>query len=81
MNSRQSGLFSFFFLFSLCSTSTFSSWLPENMIDPVDGKFDASNYLASAKVFLSVPIIITEPAVGLGVAASYFHAPKELDPE
>jgi len=44
---------------------------------------DASDYLASARGFLPVPIIITEPAVGfgLGLAAVYFHTPKELDRE
>ena len=44
---------------------------------------DASDYLASARGFLPIPIIITEPAVGygLGVAVAYFHKPKEMDHE
>ena len=60
-----------------------SSWFTENLIDPQDGMLDASDYLASARGFLPVPIIITEPAVGygLGLAVAYFHAPKELDKE
>jgi len=42
---------------------------------------DMSNYLASARGFLPVPIIITEPAVGfgLGAAVAYFHKPQALD--
>ena len=53
------------------------------MIDPEDGKFDISDYLASARGFLPIPIIITEPAVGfgLGAAVAYFHEPRELDRE
>ena len=44
--------------------------------DPVDGKFDASTYLAeNAFGFLPVPVIITEPAVdyGLGMMGLFFH--------
>lgn len=53
----------------------------ETLIDPEDGKLDASNYLASAKGFLPIPIIITEPAVGYGAGGviTYFHKPKEID--
>ncbi len=60
-----------------------AGWLPDYLFDEQDGQFDVSDYLASAKGFLPVPIIITEPAVGfgLGAAVAYFHAPKELDPE
>ena len=60
-----------------------SDWINANLIDAQDGKLDASDYLASARGFLPIPIIITEPAVGfgLGIAVAYFHAPKELDPE
>lgn len=36
------------------------------MVDPEDGKFDVSAFLASAKGFLPIPVIITEPAVGYG---------------
>ena len=59
-----------------------SDWIDGNLIDDLDGKLDASDYLASAQGFLPVPIIITEPAVGYGVGAAvaYFHPPKKLDP-
>jgi len=58
-------------------------WIDNNLIDPQDGKMDISDYLASAQGFLPVPIIITEPAVGvgLGAAVAYFHKPNELDAE
>lgn len=64
-------------------SAALSNWFTENLIDPEDGMLDASDYLASARGFLPVPIIITEPAVGygLGVAVAYFHAPKEIDQE
>ena len=74
-------------VFLLCGfwpSITFSGlvdWFDENLIDPEDGKFDASSYLKSARGFLPAPIIITEPAVGfgLGAAVAYFHPPRELD--
>jgi hypothetical protein len=67
----------------LLSASAWADWLPDNLVDPTDGKLDASDYLASAKGFLPVPIIITEPAIGygMGLAVAYFHVPKELDRE
>ena len=60
-----------------------SDWFNDTLIDPEDGMLDASDYLASAKGFLPIPIIITEPAVGygLGLAVAYFHSAKELDPD
>jgi hypothetical protein len=68
-------------LVALFAPSVQASWFAENMIDPDDGKMDMSSYLASARGFLPVPIIITEPAVGfgLGAAVAYFHKPQELD--
>ena len=36
------------------------------MFDPVDGQLDVSEFLASARGFLPIPIIVTEPAVGFG---------------
>ena len=65
------------------SPGALSGWFTENLIDPQDGMLDASDYLASARGFLPIPIIITEPAVGygLGLAVAYFHAPKKLDKE
>jgi hypothetical protein len=50
--------------------------LGSQFYDPLDGKFDASNYLSeNAAGFLPVPIIITEPAVdgGLGMMGIIFH--------
>lgn len=60
-----------------------SDWIENNLIDSQDGKLDASDYLASTKGVLPVPIIITEPAVGfgLGLALAYFHPSNDLDPE
>jgi len=70
-------------MLGLWSSCAQAGWFRDNVIDPEDGMLDMSDYLASARGFLPVPIIITEPAVGygLGVAVAYFHAPKELDPE
>ena len=47
----------------------------EMMTDPEDGKFDVSAWLATAKGFLPVPIIITEPAIGYGggLVLLFFH--------
>jgi len=55
--------------------TTASAGVFDNFKDPEDGKFDTSEWLASAHGFLPVPIIITEPAVGfgLGLAAAFFH--------
>jgi hypothetical protein len=54
-----------------------AGWFADNLVDPMDGKMDASKYLAEKKGVLPVPIIITEPAVGygLGVAAVFLHDP------
>ena len=47
----------------------------ERFIDPEDGQFDTSEWLATRTGFLPVPILITEPAVGYGggVALAFFH--------
>ncbi|PKF60252.1 glyceraldehyde-3-phosphate dehydrogenase [Psychromonas sp. psych-6C06] len=48
--------------------------------DPVDGKFDLGNHLAeNAYGFLPIPILITEPSVGLGVgvAGVFLHESEE----
>ena len=44
----------------------FSRKATARMFDPVDGQLDVSEFLASARGFLPVPIIVTEPAVGYG---------------
>jgi hypothetical protein len=83
MKPKQNRLFATLTIIGLWSPIAWCGWLPEILVDPEDGQLDASAYLASAKGFLPIPIIITEPAVGfgLGAAVAYFHAPKELDPE
>jgi len=45
--------------------------------DPEDGMFDVSHYLAEKKGFFPVPVIITEPAVGVGAGAAlvFLHDP------
>ena len=53
---------------------------PGGFTDPLDGKFDASEYLMeNAFGFLPVPVIITEPAVdgGLGITGLFFNENKE----
>ncbi|OBT13453.1 glyceraldehyde-3-phosphate dehydrogenase [Vibrio sp. UCD-FRSSP16_10] len=48
--------------------------------DPLDGKFDAGEYLAeNAYGFLPMPIIITEPAVGYGagIVGMFLHESDE----
>lgn len=66
---------------AVAHSGSLSEWFRDNMIDEQDGKVDMSDYLASARGFFPVPIIITEPAVGVGIGAAvaYFHRPKEID--
>lgn len=49
----------------------------DDFIDPQDGMFDVSHWLAERKGFFPVPIIITEPAVGFGLGAGllFLHDP------
>ena len=57
-----------------------ASWW-SNFRDPKDGALDMSRWLLQHNGALLVPIIITEPAVGNGggLAAVFFHAPKQSD--
>ena len=53
-----------------------ASFMEDYMTDPDDGMFDASQYLSEVPMgFLPVPAIITEPAVGNGLALMgvFFH--------
>lgn len=68
---------------AMCLSAAFPAHggLPEEFIDPVDGKLDASRYLAeNAYGFLPVPVIITDPAVdgGFGMAGVFFHESDEM---
>jgi hypothetical protein len=44
----------------------FSRMATQRMFDPVDGQLDIGDFLASARGFLPIPVIVTEPAVGYG---------------
>ena len=39
-------------------------------MDPEDGQLDLSDFLANARGFLPIPIVITEPAIGYGAGAA-----------
>jgi hypothetical protein len=64
------------FLLDICSYATAASMMDE-FIDPQDGMFDVSHWLAERKGFFPIPIIITEPAVGFGLGAGllFLHDP------
>lgn len=67
-------------LLCLPATSVQASFIDDYMIDEEDGMFDVSRYLSTVPAgFLIVPSIITEPAVGYGVAAMgiFFHETDE----
>lgn len=61
----------------IISNPVYSASMMDGFIDPEDGMFDLSHYLAEKKGFLPIPIIITEPAVGFGagVALVFLHDP------
>ena len=61
----------------LASSNAISSSLMDNFKDPQDGMFDTSHWLAERKGFFPIPIIITEPAVGVGAGAAllFLHDP------
>ncbi|MBT8439403.1 MAG: BamA/TamA family outer membrane protein [Gammaproteobacteria bacterium] len=64
-----------FLLTTLARTSVAS--MMDDLIDPQDGMFDVSHWLAERKGFFPIPIIITEPAVGVGLGAGllFLHDP------
>ena len=64
-------------LLALVSNSVSADSLMDGFIDPQDGKFDVSHYLAEKKGFFPIPIIVTEPAVGYGAGAAlvFLHDP------
>lgn len=66
-----------FFPFAISANASMFS---EQFFDPLDGNFDASQYLTeNAYGFLPVPVVITEPAVegGLGLMGLFFHEDEE----
>ena len=51
-------------------------------VDPADGTLDLSEFLATARGFLPVPILVTEPAVGYGGGgAAMFLRPRRDEGE
>ena len=64
------------FLFMISGAALSASMMDE-FIDPEDGMFDVSHWLAERKGFFPIPIIITEPAVGFGLGAAlvFLHDP------
>ncbi|WP_440874340.1 BamA/TamA family outer membrane protein [Thalassotalea sp. PLHSN55] len=63
-------------LFTLTVLLSCNEVIANQFIDPIDGMFDASQYLSeNAYGFLPVPIIISDPAVdgGLGMMGLFFH--------
>lgn len=68
--------YSMVFLSLMASSAAFAT----SFTDPVDGRFDMGEYLAeNAYGFLPVPILLTEPAMGVGggVAGVFLHESDE----
>jgi len=64
--------------FALGVAATAGAALPDRFVDPDDGQLDMSEFLASARGFLPVPIIVTEPAIGYGGGgAGMFLRPRQ----
>jgi hypothetical protein len=51
-------------------------------IDSKDGKLDTSQWRATGTGFLTIPIIVSDPAVGYGggLALAFFHESKNEQP-
>jgi hypothetical protein len=56
--------------------------IPALFVDPTDGAFDASRWLASRNGFVPLVVPITEPALGYGAAGGlvFFHAREDAQP-
>ncbi len=67
---------SLFLVFAVSGSASGSGFL-DRFVDPLDGRFDVSEWIESRTGFLPVPILITEPAVGYGggLALAFFHGP------
>ncbi|UCB55572.1 MAG: BamA/TamA family outer membrane protein [Thiotrichales bacterium] len=63
-------------ILSLSAAASAASMM-DDFIDPQDGMFDTSHWLAEKKGFFPIPIIVTEPAVGFGLGAGllFLHDP------
>jgi len=61
----------------MASSCVISASMMDEFIDPEDGMFDVSHWLAERKGFFPIPFIITEPAVGFGLGAGllFLHDP------
>ncbi|MEH6452572.1 MAG: glyceraldehyde-3-phosphate dehydrogenase [Psychromonas sp.] len=62
------------------TAATTQAGIMDQFIDPQDGKLDASQWvLDNSYGFLPIPIVITEPAVGVGAGAAllFFHETDE----
>ncbi len=75
-----------FFLISLLLISAFcfptllvAASFFDQFIDPIDGKFDSSQWLAGRSGFLPIPLFISDPAVGYGggLAVVFLHESKD----
>jgi Omp85 superfamily domain len=75
MSRALTNLFTLFLL--VTSQSIPAASMMDGFIDPADGMFDVSDWLAEKKGFFPVPMIITEPAVGYGAGAAlvFLHDP------
>ena len=64
-------------LLALIPCLTVNASMMDDFIDPQDGMFDTSHWLAERRGFFPIPIIITEPAVGFGLGAGllFLHDP------
>ncbi len=69
-----------FLLLALSCREAVAESFWSQFVDPDDGRFDTSRFLAdNAYGFLPLPIIITDPAVdgGLGAVGLFFHESEE----
>jgi hypothetical protein len=60
---------------ALGAASPVRAGFADQLVDPTDGAFDASRWLATRRGFVPLVVPITEPAVGYGAAAGlvFFH--------
>ena len=77
----RSAIISVLMTLSICASSlTVHAFDFSLFKDPQDGMLDASGWLMSQSGFMPIPIIVTEPAVGVGagLAVAYFHEKRDL---